>query len=210
MFRQIMKSLIYGIGWVVTAPLWLSEKIARRILGRDVWLVGQGQALSLLPGKTGILLRNVYYRAILESCPLHVCLQFGCLLAYSDIRIGQNVYLGMHSKLGLTDIGDGTIISDDVHVLSGSRQHSAGGYTQTFQAQPMHRERVSIGRNCWVGARAIVMADVGDNCLIGAGAVVTQPIPANSLAVGIPAKVVRTQYAKAWAVTDLTEVERVS
>lgn len=198
MFRRAMKSLIYGIGWVATAPLWMPEKVARRILGHDVWFSGQGQVLSLLPGTIGVLLRNAYYNIILASCPLHICMQFGCLLAYSDISIGRNVYLGVHSKLGLVHIGDDTIISDDVHLLSGGRQHSVMGSTQSFQAQPVHRERIYIGRNCWVGAHAIVMANIGDNCLIGAGAVVTRPIPANSVAVGVPARVVRTMETDAW------------
>ncbi len=198
MFRRTIKSLVYGIGWVVTAPLWLSEKAARGLLGRDVWLAPQCQVLSLLPGKTGILLRNAYYHVVLASCPLHICVQFGCSLAYSDIRIGKNVYLGAYSKLGLVDIGDDTIISDDAHLLSGGRQHSANGFQETFQTQPLHRERIFIGRNCWVGAHAVVMANVGDNCVIGAGAVVTRPIPANSVAVGVPARVVRTLDTDAW------------
>jgi virginiamycin A acetyltransferase len=193
MFLRALKSMMYAVGWVVTAPLWLSEKAARRVLGRDVWLSVQGQALSFLPGKTGILLRNAYYRKVLSSCPLHVCLQFGCIIAYSDVHIGHNVYFGIHSKLGLADIGDDTIVSDDVHILSGARQHSAAGLTQTFQEQPTFRERISIGRDCWIGARAVIMANVGENCLIGAGAVVTRPIPANSVAVGVPARVVQTR-----------------
>lgn len=192
MLRRTAKSLMYGIGFVVTAPLWLPEKIARRLYGEDVWLSAQSQVLCLLPGKTGVLLRNAYYSMILTSCPLHVCIQFGCLPAYSDISIGKEVYIGLHCKLGLVDIGDGAIISDDVHILSGARQHSAAGFTQDFHMQPVHRDRISIGRNCWVGAHAVVMANVGDNCIIGAGAVVTQAIPANSIAVGIPARVIRT------------------
>lgn len=191
MVRPAMKSVLYGICWVLTAPLWISERIARRMMGRDVWLSGQSEALSLLPGTVGVLLRNVYYKNVLEACPLNVCFQFGCLVSYSQIRIGRNVYLGVHSKLGWVDIGEDTIISDDVHLLSGGHQHSASGFTHNFQAQPSQKQRISIGRNCWVGARAVVMANVGDNCLIGAGAVVTRPIPANSVAVGVPARVVR-------------------
>ena len=207
MFRRTIKSLMYGIGWVVTAPLWLSEKAARRLVGRDVWLTPLCQVLGLLPGKTGILVRNAYYHVVLASCPLHICVQFGSSLAYSDIRIGKNVYLGAYSKLGLVDIGDDTIISDDVHLLSGGRQHFAGGFRESFQMLPVHRERVLIGRNCWVGAHAVVMANVGDNCLIGAGAVVTRPIPANSVAVGVPARVVRTLDADAWGQPNSLDTE---
>ncbi|MGH9708570.1 MAG: hypothetical protein ACRD5R_17610, partial [Candidatus Acidiferrales bacterium] len=50
---------------------------------------------------------------------------------------------------------------------------------------------VLIGANCWIGAGAIVMADIGEGPTIGAGAVVANPIPAGSVAVGNPARVKR-------------------
>lgn len=201
MFRRKVKTVIFGVGWIVTSPFWLVEKVSRRLVDRDVWFVTQSEILSLLPGKLGRLLRNAYYAVTLESCPYHVCLQFGCLFAYSRVRIGQNVYLGLHSKVGLVDIGDGTIISDDVQLLSGAHQHmtaespdgthSLSDINKNIQSD-LNPERISIGRDCWIGTRAIVMADIGDNCIIGAGAVVTRPIPSNSLAVGVPARVIRT------------------
>jgi acetyltransferase-like isoleucine patch superfamily enzyme len=53
--------------------------------------------------------------------------------------------------------------------------------------------RIRIGRNAWIGNSAVVMADVGDNGVIGAGSVVVKPIPADSVAVGNPAMVNKTQ-----------------
>ncbi|HIW73993.1 MAG TPA: sugar O-acetyltransferase [Firmicutes bacterium] len=52
---------------------------------------------------------------------------------------------------------------------------------------------VRIGANCWFGAGVTVCPGVtiGDNCVIGAGSVVTRDIPAGSLAVGVPCRVVR-------------------
>lgn len=191
MFQKAAKGLAYAVCWLLTAPLWLPERAFRKMLRRDMALIGQSQLLSLVPGKAGCLLRNAYYTMVLESCPLHVCLQFGSLFACSRVRVGVSVYLGIHSKVGLVDIGDGTIISDDVQLLSGGRQHAAPNSLEDFHAQPTVPQRIRIGRNCWVGTRAIVMADIGDNCLIGAGAVVTRPIPPNSVAMGIPARVVR-------------------
>ncbi|KAB8287971.1 acetyltransferase [Bifidobacterium ramosum] len=53
---------------------------------------------------------------------------------------------------------------------------------------------IVIGSNCWFGGNVTVVGDVtiGDGCVIGAGAVVTHDIPANSVAVGVPARVIRT------------------
>ena len=53
-------------------------------------------------------------------------------------------------------------------------------------------EAVEIGANCWIGAAAIVMATVGEASTVGAGAVVTKEIPPRVIAVGNPARVLRS------------------
>lgn len=53
---------------------------------------------------------------------------------------------------------------------------------------------VYIGNNCFLGVGVIVLPNVhiGDECIIGAGSVVTKDIPSNSIAVGNPAKVIKS------------------
>jgi maltose O-acetyltransferase len=72
--------------------------------------------------------------------------------------------------------------------------------TPTHPVEPQPRrdrleaaKPITIGDNVWLGGGAIVLPGVtiGDNTVIGAGAVVTKDIPANSVAVGNPARVVR-------------------
>ena len=50
--------------------------------------------------------------------------------------------------------------------------------------------KVIIGKDCFVGAGAILLPDtkVGDNCIVGAGPIVSRDIPPNSVAVGVPAR----------------------
>ena len=52
---------------------------------------------------------------------------------------------------------------------------------------------VTIGKDCWIGGGAVICPGVtiGDRCIIGAGSVVTKDIPADSVAVGNPARVVK-------------------
>ncbi|WP_294353873.1 acyltransferase [uncultured Clostridium sp.] len=54
--------------------------------------------------------------------------------------------------------------------------------------------KIIIGNNVHIGWNSIIMPNVtiGDNCIIGCGAVVTKDIPSNSVAVGVPARVIKT------------------
>ena len=54
--------------------------------------------------------------------------------------------------------------------------------------------RISVGNNVHIGTKAMIMPGVtiGDNCIIGCGAIVTKSIPNNSIAVGVPARVIET------------------
>lgn len=52
---------------------------------------------------------------------------------------------------------------------------------------------VTIGNNVWLGSRVMILkgVSIGDNSVIGASSVVTKPIPANCIAAGNPAKIIR-------------------
>jgi maltose O-acetyltransferase len=81
-------------------------------------------------------------------------------------------------------IGDLVAIYDcDFHEVNPATRHASPGATK-----PVH-----IGNNVWLGSRVIVLKGVviGDNSVVGAGSVVTKSIPANCLAAGVPAKVIR-------------------
>ena len=108
------------------------------------------------------------------------------------VHLGRSVYVNFN--LTLVDdtaiyIGDYTMIGPNVTIATG-----------THPILPALREKlyqfnmpVRIGRNCWLGAGAIILPGVtiGDNVVVGAGSVVTHDLPDNGVAVGNPCRVLR-------------------
>lgn len=66
-----------------------------------------------------------------------------------------------------------------------------------FQVQLVSKGPVTIGNNVWIGDNVTVLSGVsiGDGTVIGSGAVVTKNIPAYSIAVGVPARVVKKRFS---------------
>jgi maltose O-acetyltransferase len=86
-------------------------------------------------------------------------------------------------------IGEDCQIGPNVQLLTPTHPVDPELRRQKYEsAQP-----ITIGNNVWIGGGAIVLPGVtiGDNCVIGAGAVVTKSLPANVIALGNPARVVR-------------------
>lgn len=114
------------------------------------------------------------------------------------VDYGSNLTIGARgfANFGLTaldvatiTIGDDVQIGPHVQLLTPTHPVDAGARRDKWEAaQP-----ITIGDNVWLGGGAIVLAGVtiGDNTVVGAGAVVTQDLPANVVAVGSPARVVR-------------------
>ena len=107
------------------------------------------------------------------------------------LKIGKNCKLGSctidPSHCFHITIGDNVTFGPKVHILAhDASTHVFLGYTRVAN--------VCIGSNVFIGAYSIVMPGVtiGDNVVIGAGSIVTRDIPANSVAIGSPAKVVKS------------------
>lgn len=85
-------------------------------------------------------------------------------------------------------IGRKTLIAPGVHIYTAQHPLDADERDAYENCLP-----VTIGERCWIGGHATICPGVtiGDRCVIGAGSVVTHDIPADSLAVGNPAKVIR-------------------
>lgn len=108
------------------------------------------------------------------------------------VHFGKHVYANFHLTLvDDTDIyvGDDTMFGPNVTVATAGHPILPILREQVYQ----YNMPVFIGRNCWIGAGAILLPGVhiGDGTVIGAGSVVTKDIPANVVAVGNPCRVLR-------------------
>lgn len=112
-----------------------------------------------------------------------------------NITVGKNVFINSGCRFqdqGGISIGDGTLIGHNVVLATLNHGISPDERHDLFPA-PIH-----IGKNVWIGANATVLPGVtiGDNAVIAAAAVVTKDVPANVVAAGVPAKVIRKTEKK--------------
>ena len=129
------------------------------------------------------LMPNAHKRLYIEP-PFH------CDYGY-NIECGENVFFNVNCvvlDVAKVKIGSNVLFGPSVQL-----------YTATHPLDKIERRTVesakpiTIGDDCWIGGQVVICPGVtiGSGSVIGAGSVVTKDIPANTLAVGNPAKVIR-------------------
>ncbi|QFR33989.1 sugar O-acetyltransferase [Ancylobacter sp. TS-1] len=107
-----------------------------------------------------------------------------------NIHLGTGVFLNFDCVIldvMPVHIGDGTEIGPGTHIYTADHPRDP----EIRRAGLQYGRPVRIGRNVWIGGKAIILPGVtiGDDVVIGAGAVVTRDIPSGATAVGNPARV---------------------
>ena len=166
-----------------------------------------GSKLEIKPGTRIVLMEGstkedviIHENVMLLECSLYSS-------HHGRIELGNNVKLGKGSKILCVNnvrIGDNTAIATDVTIVD-NNNHPINPEFRAFMRTTPHNsdarswihsdnKPIIIGDNCWIGANVRIQKGVtiGDNAVIAACSVVTKDVPANSIAAGNPAKIVKT------------------
>ena len=111
-----------------------------------------------------------------------------------EIEIGASTYIGPYTCIagpGPVKIGRNCLIASHTGVYGNN--HNFNDTTTPIKDQGLTCKGVVIGDDCWLGTGVKVLdgVTIGRGCVIGSGAIVTKDIPPYSVAVGIPAKVIK-------------------
>lgn len=142
------------------------------------------------PGRVRELLAQLTGRPVHESVTLFppFTADFG-----RNIHLGERVFINSGCRFqdqGGVTIGDDSLIGHN-EVLA-TLDHDV----HPDRRADMHPAPIVIGRKVWIGANATILKGVtiGDGAIVAAGAVVTKDVPADSIVVGAPARVVRSVH----------------
>lgn len=108
------------------------------------------------------------------------------------VHFGKNIY----ANFNLTCIDDTHIYVGDYTMFGPNVTLATAGHPilpELRQKAYQYNESIYIGKNCWIGAGAIILPGIriGDNVVVGAGSIVTKDLPSNVVAVGNPCNILR-------------------
>ncbi|MDP9189200.1 MAG: acyltransferase [Actinomycetota bacterium] len=137
----------------------------------------------------------------------------------AEVRFGRFCWIGDGTKIrsheGVVEIGAKTVVGQEC-TISSFRQvkigeqcviadramfidfdHGVVEVERPIRLQGIYSRPVEIGANVWVGYNACFLRGirVGDNAIVGTNSVVTKDLPANAVAAGVPARVIRMREA---------------
>lgn len=117
------------------------------------------------------------------------------LIIGNRVNVGEYVHIGCNHRIV---IGDDVLMGSKIYITDHNHGVYRGEDADSPDIPPAARrltegESVEIGARCWIGEFVTILPGVtiGEGCIIGSHTTVTHDIPANSIAVGSPARVVK-------------------
>ncbi len=138
--------------------------------------------------------RGLWLEAVTDYTPARQI--FSPQLVIGDrVSVGEYVHIGCNHRIV---IGDDVLMGSKIYITDHNHGVYRGDNADSPVIPPADRrltegESVEIGDRCWIGEFVTILPGVtiGEGCIIGSHSTVTHDIPANSIAVGSPARVVK-------------------
>lgn len=159
---------------------------AKGVMCTGFVFLGRGVELSAREG---------YGRILLEPW-VHIGDQCHIRAHEGTIRIGSKTVMGRDNTINAyldISIGSECVISDSIYMCD--FDHRFSNISIPIRDQGIHKTPVRIGDDTWIGTKVSILrgSDIGAGCVIGAHSVVRGVIAPMSVAVGIPAKVIKSR-----------------
>lgn len=197
-------SLFFSQGFAVLRGLLKVRKMVS--LGRDVRVLakhnaylGKGVSIGNYSTIDALGTKGFYIGAGSSIGSFSILKVSGTLTSIGkEIKVGSNVGIGDFAHIGGAGgvvIGDNTIAG--AYLSIHPENHVFSDTNELIRKQGVTRKGVSIGENCWIGAKVTILDGtvIGDGCIIAAGAVVIGSFPDNVIIGGVPAKILKQRVS---------------
>jgi len=196
--RQVRLFTLASLRWVIRHRAWTPW-----------YLVRYARLLRLRLAHPHVVLRGMVFlgrRVELHARPGYGRLEVGAWVHIGDgnsirchegsLRIGDKVVMGKDNTVNCyldVEIGASTLIADWVYIAD--FDHVIADVHIPIKDQGIVKTPVRIGPDCWLGVKVSILRGtrIGRGCVLGAHAVVRGDIPDHAIAVGAPARVVRSR-----------------
>jgi len=179
--------LSFGYARLLLRLLLLKLRYRRRLQTDGVCFICPGVKLEIGRGAT---LRIGRWAWVGHACKIRV--------HEGEVSIGAKTVIGQECTISAfqhVSIGRECIIADRVMMID--FDHGVTEVERPIRVQGIYKRDVRVGHNVWIGYGACLLrgVTVGDNSVIGTSSVVTADLAANSVAAGVPARVLRMRQA---------------
>jgi acetyltransferase-like isoleucine patch superfamily enzyme len=182
-FARRNRMLTPGYAWLLLRLAWLKLRFRRRLQVDGVAFVCPGVKFEI--GR-GAVLHLGRWSWVGNDSKIRV--------HEGEVRIGAKTVLGQECTVSAfqhVSIGRECIVADRVMLID--FDHGVVEVERPIRHQGIYKRDVRVGHNVWMGYGSCVLrgCTVGDNSILGTYAVVTRDIPADTVAAGVPARVIR-------------------